>query len=205
MGRSTAKSSSSTSRRFSPRPSRRAMSSSWTTSAATKARPPRHPQSQRRPPHLPAALQPRPQSHRTGLRQTQTPHPKSPAPGRRSHLAKGRQTHRPLLSRQVRQLPRQLPIWFRLSEPCSRSRVSDRVGALSARLRRPRQWSSTSQSAAGRWPASTNVKLIWRGPATPDAAIFQRIFRTLPSWSRVKIQRSDGSNFAARALNPLAG
>src|SRR5579863_1172664 len=40
MGRSTAKPSSSTSRRSSPRPSRRAMSSSWTTSAATKEKPP---------------------------------------------------------------------------------------------------------------------------------------------------------------------
>src|ERR1700722_5026078 len=36
-------------------------------------------QSQRRSPHLPAALQPRPQSHRTGLRQAKTSRPKSSA------------------------------------------------------------------------------------------------------------------------------
>jgi transposase len=40
---------------------------------------PRHRQGQTRPPHLPAALQPRPQSHRTGLRQAQTSRPKGSA------------------------------------------------------------------------------------------------------------------------------
>ena len=78
-------------------------------------------QGQRRPCHLPAALQPRPQSHRTGLRQAQAHDAKSPHPRRRSDLAQARPTPRPLHARRVRKLPRQFRIWFRLKESCSRS------------------------------------------------------------------------------------
>ena len=52
---------------------------------------------------------------RAGLRQAQAPDAKGSAPRRRSHLAKGRTTPRPLQPARVRKLPRQLRLWFRLS------------------------------------------------------------------------------------------
>ena len=53
-----------------PPPSRRAMSSSWTTSAAKKAKPPAPSSEPKARTSSFCRLQPRPQSHRTGLRQS---------------------------------------------------------------------------------------------------------------------------------------
>src|SRR4051812_8385719 len=58
--------------------------------AAIKAKQPRcHPR-QRRSPHLPAAIQPRPQVHRTGLRQAEAPVARRRAARSRGDLAQGR-------------------------------------------------------------------------------------------------------------------
>src|SRR5262249_11845526 len=61
---------------------------------------------------FPAALQPRPQSDRAGLRQTQTPHPSGRASRCRGNLAKGRRTPRSLLQGGGRQLSQKLRVCF---------------------------------------------------------------------------------------------
>jgi hypothetical protein len=66
------------SRRSSPRPSRPAMSSSWTISAATKAKPPA-PSSEPKAPASSFCRPTAPTSHRTGLRQAQTSRSKGSA------------------------------------------------------------------------------------------------------------------------------
>ena len=68
------------------------------------------------PPDLPAALQPRPQPHRAGVRQTQAPCPKGPAAPSRNHLAQGRPAPRALHPCRMRKLPAQRRLWFRVSE-----------------------------------------------------------------------------------------
>ncbi len=77
-------------------------------------------QGQRRPSDLPAALQPGPEPHRTGLLQAQASDAQSPAQNPRGHMAKSRPAPRPLQPGRMRQLPHKLRIWFRIMESRSR-------------------------------------------------------------------------------------
>jgi DDE superfamily endonuclease len=65
------------------------------------------------------ALQPRPQSDRASLRQTQAPDASRRATRRRGNMAEGRRTPRSLLRRRVRQLSQKLRICFRIKTSCS--------------------------------------------------------------------------------------
>ena len=60
-----------------------------------------------RPPPLPASLQPRSQSDRADVRQTQTPDPQGRTKDRRDNLAKARRPPRPLLTSRMRSLPQE--------------------------------------------------------------------------------------------------
>ena len=80
-----------------------------------QGRTPRHPR-RRRQALLPAALSARPQSHRAGLRQAQSPAAQSRRANRRSHLAAHRPTPRPLHPSRMRQLPHQRRICFNQTE-----------------------------------------------------------------------------------------
>ena len=77
-----------------------------------KPRDPRRPSQGRREALLPAALQPRPEPDRAGLRQAEAPAPQSGRAHPRGHLATDRRPPRPLRTRGVRQLSRQRRLRF---------------------------------------------------------------------------------------------
>ena len=83
-----------------------------------------------RPAFLPAALQPRSQSHRAGLRQTQTPHAQRRRAHRRDDMATHRLNPARLLARRMRKLSQELRICFRMKAagsgpvPCRAQHVS---------------------------------------------------------------------------------
>ena len=119
-GRSTAKASYAMSNSSSPPRLNPATSSSWTISAATRATPSAPPSAGRRPAHLPATLQPRPQPDRAGVRQAQTSHAKGRRAHPRGHLAAHRNSAQSILQARMRQLPRQRRICVSLKSSCSR-------------------------------------------------------------------------------------
>jgi transposase len=96
-GQSTASSSSPMSSSSSYLRLPPATSSSWTTSVVTKGRPCVRPSAVAGPDLVPSALQSRPQSNRTGLRQAQDAPAKGQRTIRRSHVEAHRLTARPLL------------------------------------------------------------------------------------------------------------
>src|SRR3546814_1144223 len=73
---------------------------------------------------LPAAVQPRPQSHRNGLRQAQGPFAKSPSTNHRGPLASRRLDLRTLLTRRMPELPQGRWICCRLNARRSSTTVA---------------------------------------------------------------------------------
>ena len=108
---------------------------------------------QRRQAPLPAALQPRPQSHRTGLRQAQALAPKGAGPFHRRNPQRPRTNPRTIRAPEMRRLSRKLRIRFRLRRDRSRG-----VGRQSRRRSGVSSWGPGLSGRSGYLPAAALVE-----------------------------------------------